>query len=123
MTCAVGWTFLSVSVGQECPTYSLTFSAVQLNSAMIRLGLICDFLEENWPSMDLVAEMLYSQIPRWPDVRVERIRPPMNWRLTRLPLITKSRFAFNGDRLLNRFWDFPRHLRSRLAEFDGFHIC
>lgn len=92
---------------------------------MFRLGLVCDFLEENWPSMDLVAEMLWTHLqrPRWPELRVERIRPSMNRRFSRLPLITKSRVAFNGDRLLNRFLDYPRHLRSRRQDFDCFHIC
>ncbi len=94
-------------------------------SADLRLALICDLHEENWPSMDLVAEMLWThlQSPRWPDVQVERIRPVMVRRFGRLPLINKKRMALNADRLLNRFWDYPRHLRSRLGEFDYFHIC
>jgi len=92
---------------------------------MLRLGLICDFVEENWPSMDLVAEMLWThlQSPRWPNVRAELVRPSMIRRFGRLPLINRKRTAFNADRLLNRFWDYPRHLRNRLGEFDGFHIC
>jgi glycosyltransferase involved in cell wall biosynthesis len=38
-------------------------------------------------------------------------------------LIKKKNAAFNADRLLNRFWDYPKHVRSRLQDFDYFHIC
>ncbi len=92
---------------------------------MVRLGLVCDFVEENWPSMDLVAEMLWTHLqgPRGPSVRAERIRPAMIRRATCLPWMNKKNAAFNADRLLNRFWDYPKHLRSRLQDFDYFHIC
>ena len=91
---------------------------------MVRLGLVCDFVEENWPSMDLVAEMLWTHLqgPQW-GVHAERIRPAMIRRATRLPWMNKKNAAFNADRLLNRFWDYPKHLRSRLPHFDYFHIC
>jgi glycosyltransferase involved in cell wall biosynthesis len=87
------------------------------------LAVICDFAEENWPSMNLVAEMLlkkldarYSQ-----DVQAVLIRPSMAWRLSFL--LPKTRMLTNADRLINRFWDYPRHLRSRLPHFDFFHVC
>src|SRR6266571_3028886 len=92
---------------------------------MFRLGLVCDFVEENWPSMDLVAEMLgtHLQSSRWPNVWAELVRPSMIRRFDRLPLVNRKRTTFNADRLLNRFWDYPRHLRNRLGDFDCFHIC
>ncbi|HEV2948415.1 MAG TPA: glycosyltransferase family 1 protein [Gemmataceae bacterium] len=92
---------------------------------MVRIGLVCDFIEENWPSMDLVAEMLWTHLqgPRGPGLRAERVRPAMIRRVTRLPWIKKKNAAFNADRLLNRFWDYPKHLRTRLQDFDYFHIC
>jgi glycosyltransferase involved in cell wall biosynthesis len=87
------------------------------------LAIICDLVEENWPSMNLVAEMLlkklnarYSQ-----EVRAVPIRPSMAWRFSFL--LPKTRTLTNADRLVNRFWDYPRHLRSRLQEFDFFHVC
>jgi glycosyltransferase involved in cell wall biosynthesis len=91
----------------------------------MRLGLVCDFVEENWSSMDLVAEMLWTHLQGsgGSGVRAERIRPAMIRRATRLPWIKKKNAAFNADRLLNRFWDYPKHLRSRLQDFDYFHIC
>jgi glycosyltransferase involved in cell wall biosynthesis len=44
-------------------------------------------------------------------------------RFGRLPFTREKQSAFNADRLVNRFWDYPRHLGSRLGEFDCFHIC
>jgi glycosyltransferase involved in cell wall biosynthesis len=29
----------------------------------------------------------------------------------------------NADRLLNRFWDYPRYLRRHVTEFDWFHVA
>src|SRR5262249_46578298 len=31
--------------------------------------------------------------------------------------------ALNADRLLNRFWVYPRHLRQLRGKFQFFHIC
>ncbi len=74
--------------------------------------------------MDLVAEMLCAQLrAAAPEVNAVRICPPLIRRLGRLPLAIAKRAAFNADRLANRWWDYPRHLRQRLNEFDYFHIC
>ncbi|MEP7341478.1 MAG: glycosyltransferase family 1 protein [Acidobacteriota bacterium] len=90
-----------------------------------RLAVICDLIEENWPSMDLVAEMLLGQTPAQQTARVEgaRICPPMRRRFTALPMVGQQWAAHNADRLLNRFWDYPRMLRQRSREFDLFHLC
>src|SRR5437899_2433018 len=93
--------------------------------AKLRLALICDFAEENWPSMDLVADMLWDQLQgRAPEnVRAGRIQPHMIRRLRRLPLLGHGRFARNADRLLARFWHYPRLLRRQRDDFDCFHIA
>lgn len=128
--------------GPSAPSRPQPSTGRAVASFPLRLGLICDYAEENWPSMDLVAEMLWEHLQRprrpgvgWPtsvsdrslshrsDIHVERIRPSMYRRLTRIPFIAKSQVAFNADRLLNRSWDYPRHLRSRVRDFDYFHIC
>jgi glycosyltransferase involved in cell wall biosynthesis len=89
-----------------------------------RLAVIADFEEEAWPSMDLVAEMLLAELRACPDrVRASCLRPPFRHRLGLLPSLGKRRFCRNADRLLNRFWDYPRHLRRRAGAFDVFHIC
>jgi glycosyltransferase involved in cell wall biosynthesis len=85
-----------------------------------RLAVLCDYPEEGWPSMDLAAEMLLTHAPTG-NPSAHRVCPPFRRRLGRLPWLGRRRLAFNADRLLNRFVDYPRHLRR--ADFDLFHIC
>jgi len=98
-------------------------SKQQSSSHHARLGVICDFVEENWPSMDLVADMLLAQLRNGPPtgIDVERIRPPMARRFTREGC-SSSKLAFSADRLFNRFWDYPRFLRTYREAFDVFHV-
>jgi len=72
--------------------------------------------------MDLVADMLEVQLRVSEEVRAQRLQPPMIRRLGRLPLVGQRR-AWNGDRFLGRFWDYPRLLRRQRGDFDCFHIC
>ena len=51
-----------------------------------RVGIICDFLEEQWPSMDLVADRLIAGLEHRGAVEPVRLRPALRRRLTRLPL-------------------------------------
>ncbi len=96
------------------------------SSPIIRLGLICDYLEENWPSMDLVGEMILSHLAdRHADAVVAtRICPPYRHRATRWPIVGRRGAARNADRLLNRFRDYPRSLRRLVREdrFDLYHL-
>ena len=87
-----------------------------------RLAVICDYREENWPSMDLVADMLLEDLGREhaDAVRATRLAPVMRRRFSRGGASEGERFK--ADRLLNRFWDYPRLLRREGAEFDLFHI-
>lgn len=88
----------------------------------IRIGLIADFLEEGWPSMDLVAEMLEAELrARAPEVEPRLIRPAL-----------RRRFSGSGpepsgpgwalDRAVNRFWDYPRFLRRIPRVQDVYHL-
>src|SRR5438105_2681926 len=81
-------------------------------SRRARLAVICDLVEENWPSMDLVADMLLAHFRGGPPtgIDIERIRPPM-WRRFTREGSSSSKFAFSADRAFNRFWDYPRFLR------------
>jgi glycosyltransferase involved in cell wall biosynthesis len=85
--------------------------------------------------MDLVGNMLLNHLNEdYSDVLVAtRIRPPMRRRLTRQRSeiggqeleIQQSDFRtklFNADRVLNRFWDYPRFARRLKNEFDLFHV-
>jgi glycosyltransferase involved in cell wall biosynthesis len=89
-----------------------------------KLALICDFLEEGWPSMDLFGDML-SQCFRDEHasaIEVEQLRPALHYRLSKIPGIGRRGFSRNADRLLNRFHDYPVWLKQRAARFDLFHL-
>ena len=88
----------------------------------LRVAIICDFVEENWPSMDLVAEMLLDHLRKdySHEINATRLCPPMRRRFTHDANTNGSRF--NADRLINRFWDYPRRVRSLAGKFDLFHV-
>jgi glycosyltransferase involved in cell wall biosynthesis len=89
----------------------------------LRVALVCDLLEEHWPSMDLVAEMLQAHLPLVaPALEATALRAPMNRRATRLPAIGRTRAAFRIDRYSNRYGDYARWLRRNAQSFDVFHI-
>jgi glycosyltransferase involved in cell wall biosynthesis len=74
--------------------------------------------------MDLVAEMLLKHLraEHASVVEATRVCPPLKYRLSRLPSLGKKSFAFNADRLINRFRDYPASLRKSRSEFDLFHL-
>src|SRR6266568_1647109 len=88
----------------------------------LRVAIICDFVEENWPSVDLVAEMLLDHLRNDHAAVIDatRICPPMRRRFTRDRNTNGKRF--NADRFINRFWDYPRVTRRLAGEFDLFHV-
>ena len=91
-----------------------------------RVAVVCDYPEEGWASMDLTGEMLLSSLAKGhgDEFAASRIRPSFQRRLTRLPVLGKREAARNGDRLLNRFWDYPRAIRriARGGEIDLYHV-
>jgi glycosyltransferase involved in cell wall biosynthesis len=89
---------------------------------MLRLAIVADYAEEGWPSMDLVADMLFDHLRREYCAVIDAtlIRPPMPRRLTRLPLVS-GRLAVL-DRATARQWDYPRQLKTAAAGFDVYHI-
>ena len=86
----------------------------------MRVALLADFLEEGWPSMDLVADMLalHLSVEAAPELKVQQVRPAMHQRFSR----KRAGALWNVDRLMNRFLDYPRYLRRRRA-FDLFHLA
>ena len=88
-------------------------------SAPLRVALIADYAEEQWPSMDLVADMLAAHLAAEHRGGVEAtlVRPPMARRFARL-----SDRARSLDRVLARFLDYPRTLAPLRRRFDVFHI-
>ena len=100
---------------------------------VLRVAVLCDLVEERWPSMDLVAEMLLHALREGhrSDALAARVCPPMRRRFTRVPPsgpgaggdpLPEGRLRLNLDRGLNRFWDYPRHLRRVRDGFDVFHV-
>ena len=70
------------------------------------LAIIPDYPEEDWPSMDLCADMLtkYLQEEHNTVFDVQSICPPFSWRLKRIPKLGEKGFAYNSDRLLNHYF-------------------
>jgi glycosyltransferase involved in cell wall biosynthesis len=93
-------------------------------SPLPRVALISDLREEQWHSMDLVSELLLLGFrdPVLRAVEATELCPPLVRRATRLPWARGVRRVATVDRVVNRFWDYPRWLRARTAHFDLFHI-
>src|SRR5579859_1190917 len=89
-----------------------------------RLALICDFLEEGWPSMDLFGDMLFERFSaeHARSIEVELLRPALHSRFSKISGVGRSGALWNADRLLNRFHDYPLWLKKRAAHFDLFHL-
>jgi glycosyltransferase involved in cell wall biosynthesis len=87
-----------------------------------KVGIICDFREEDWPSMDLVASQLFHHLQNEHShqLTAKQLCPPFHRRLTNIQ--TGAGKRFNIDRFLNRFWDYPRFLQRQVNEFDLFHL-
>jgi glycosyltransferase involved in cell wall biosynthesis len=89
-----------------------------------RLALLRDYREEDWPSMQLCADMLAEQLQEQEDrLTLIDVCPPLRRRVQRLPGIGGRRVAVNADRFLNRFWDYPRHVRPLAHAAELFHIA
>lgn len=92
----------------------------------IRLGLLADYPEEGWPSMDLTAAMIYDHLilNHTNDVDVRCLVPRFRHRVTRFPGLANQGVARNLDRMFNRFWDYPQALKSeyKCKSIDLFHL-
>jgi glycosyltransferase involved in cell wall biosynthesis len=88
-----------------------------------RLAVVCDYLEEDWPSMDLMGEMIHTHlVQEHADAfAATLVRPPFRPRLTRWPIVGGKGVARNADRLLNRFWDYPRSMAGQ-GGYDLYHV-
>ena len=89
-----------------------------------RIAIVRDLVEENWPSMELVPDMLFEHLNlhHSGEFAATQLCPPMQRYFRRLPLRGGRAFCFNADRLLNRFVNYPRWLHRRAPQFDLFHI-
>jgi glycosyltransferase involved in cell wall biosynthesis len=98
-----------------------------------QVAIVADFLEERWPSMNLLAEQFVSAqnqlsgsnsddlgIVTSADFSCRLIRPPMRRRFSR-PEQNVGR-GYTLDRLVGRFYDYPRFLHKQRPQFDLFHL-
>jgi glycosyltransferase involved in cell wall biosynthesis len=100
----------------------VTQASAKQNARPLRVAIIADFLEEQWPSMDLVAETIVERLEAQhdDDIKPGLIRPSMPRRFSRLaPRSVRMRDA---DRLAARFIDYPAILGRIRDEFDLYHI-
>jgi glycosyltransferase involved in cell wall biosynthesis len=90
----------------------------------LRVAIIADYLEEGWPSMDLVADMLFDRLQREHAATIapSLVRPTMRRRAGRLPGAWRTTWVRGVDRLANRLWDYPRIASGLADRFDLFHI-
>src|SRR5687767_5768203 len=92
------------SVAGTAPPHS-TFVPARHPSMMstaeqLSVGVVCDFVEEGWPSMDLVAAMLLRSLAEnhAHDIRATAVRPAMATRFRALPVVGALPAARNADR-------------------------
>jgi glycosyltransferase involved in cell wall biosynthesis len=99
-----------------------TSDAPSPDADRLAVGVVCDFAEEGWPSMDLAADLLLDALAMVPDVNAVRLRPPMPrpFGSLTLPLFRGARH--NADRALGRHVAYPRWLRGRAGELDLLHV-
>lgn len=87
---------------------------------MIRAGILCDFAEEQWPSMEGCAEMLLQHFASGHSHELEAVRILPRFR-RRLSRIRSSASLWNADRLINRFVDYPVSAAC-CRKLDIFHV-
>jgi len=88
-----------------------------------RLAVLCDATEEQWPSMDLVAEMLLTQVQRdYARVLDARgLRPHFITAFRHVPGL-RARHRHNLNRATTRFITYPLQILVQRRTFDIFHI-
>ena len=75
----------------------------------MNVALLCDSPDEQWPSMDLVAQMHAAELTKL-GLPYQSFAPPIRRRTP----------SFAMDRLLFRFGDYPRLVRQ--LNFDVYHV-
>src|SRR5687768_15758715 len=90
-----------------------------------RLAVICDYPEEGWTSMDLVAEMLLRELRRGHAGAFQAVEicPPFFRLATRIPAFRSTKTSLNIDRILNRWRCYPRALRRLASDCEWHHVC
>ncbi len=108
----------------SCDLATLATGAFQVpraaSSQHCRVAILCDFREENWPSMDLVGDMLTERLACEHHSRIlaEQIVPRMSQ-----PFGSRRAGSLkNAHRVVGRFRTYPQEVRKLRHRFDLFHI-
>jgi glycosyltransferase involved in cell wall biosynthesis len=89
----------------------------------MKLAVISDFGEENWPSMDILADELVRRASELPGLDVQCIRPRMLAPFKRLVNSgAQSGFVHNLDRVSGRYLEYSLRILRERARFDRFHL-
>jgi glycosyltransferase involved in cell wall biosynthesis len=90
----------------------------------IRVAILCDFAEDQWRSMDLIADILHRRlsIDFASEFNVTKVRPRFTRLADSLPLLGRMWTTRAVERFINRFVRYPRWLSRHRQEFDVFHI-
>ena len=88
----------------------------------MKLAVLCDLVEERWPSMDLVSEMLVAHASRLPGVEAVSIRPRLPERLGALAT-SGTRVGRAGSLAVARYALYPTELPALRRRFDYFHVA
>ncbi|HEY3885906.1 MAG TPA: glycosyltransferase family 1 protein [Vicinamibacterales bacterium] len=88
----------------------------------LRVAIVADYLEEGWPSMDLVADMLLDQLRRRHAATIDAtlVRPRMPQRLSRA--LAGRMGSSIVDRIAARQLHYPRVLAALPQTFDVYHV-
>jgi len=88
-----------------------------------RVGIVADFAEEEWPSMDLAAELTALAVERYGGGAFSPVilRPTLPRLGRRIPTLGEAK-ARNVDRYVGRYVHYPRWLRGRAGDFALFHV-
>jgi glycosyltransferase involved in cell wall biosynthesis len=85
----------------------------------LNLLVLADFVEEGWPSMDLVGEMLVAAGREIQDCRLSFLRPEMIRAARRL---TENRRFRNLDRAVGRYAQYPVATLRERKRFSAYHV-
>ena len=86
----------------------------------LRVAILADYLEEEWPSMDLVADMLMTHFASEHAQAIDAtlVRPPMPSWMRRRADTPPAAIARVGARMLH----YPRVLVALPGQFDVYHV-
>ena len=87
----------------------------------LSVALCADFPEEQWPSMDRVANELVAQMQRGHADTID-LTPYLSAVHEASDVDWSGAVPFSIDRALNRWWDYPRHVNRIAGGFDVFHV-